>query len=129
MLLMPFRSTVFSRKKPYVTFCFAFPLISLNIFTWNPFFADCSCFVSFSVMMSFEVAPKNCNSASVNHHVLINQDYSKVEHVKAWVLSPSIAKIPTVSVITCSFCIITLSFGSPLGRRFERSLPGLNQLR
>ena len=46
-----------------------------------------------------ESGPERGDPASVSDHVMTSQDYyRKVEHEKTWLLSSSLAKVPTVLV-------------------------------
>ena len=55
-------------------------------------------FLHFFVAMGFEFAPAGGSPANISNQVITSEDYTEVEHGKAWRLSSSLAKILTVFV-------------------------------
>ena len=65
---------------------------------------DPSVFFTFFLWWDFEFAPENGSVAIFGYYVITSQDYTKVEHVKTWVLSSSLAKFPIVLIVTIMWC-------------------------
>ena len=81
-------------KRSRIMFLLFFPSGIFKRFSrWNPYFRKVLHFLYLCfVIMGLYLSTSRGSSANVSDHVMTSQDYVKVEHVRTWLLSSSLAK-------------------------------------